>query len=128
MNKKGFTLAEILGVIVIVSLLSIIIIPNIINSINNQRGNISSAQTKMLKEATVLFLDNNKEKYPNTAGNRYCITIENLRDGGYLSNDFFNVITKENFDKKIEVTIGVYGKRNIEIVNKCTSTTTNILE
>ncbi len=41
--KNGFTLMELLGVIVIISLLMLLLIPNMIEQINNKKGNISNA-------------------------------------------------------------------------------------
>ena len=43
MKRKGFTLAEILGVIVILSLLMVIIVPTVINRITGTRDDAASA-------------------------------------------------------------------------------------
>lgn len=46
MKNKGFTLAEILGVIVLLALISIISISQITNRINSTKSKISDAQKK----------------------------------------------------------------------------------
>ena len=40
-RENGFTLAEILGVIVIVGLLSVVVVPTVMNNVNSQKGNFT---------------------------------------------------------------------------------------
>jgi len=51
MNKKGFTLAELLGVIVIVGILLLLIIPLIINGVKNKEGEVGNIQKNIIFEA-----------------------------------------------------------------------------
>ena len=47
MKNKGFTLIEVLGVIVILSLLLILIVPGIINRLSSKQEQTIETQTKL---------------------------------------------------------------------------------
>lgn len=64
-NKKGFTLAEILGVIVIIGLLLIISGPLIINRIRENKEETETAHNKLVYNAVEQLIDEESQKYPN---------------------------------------------------------------
>ena len=84
MGKRGFTLAEILGVIVIISLLLIIIGPSVINRITGTKGDAASAGEDIVFKATDEYISDHPEDFPNGKAGRYCITIKELLDEGKL--------------------------------------------
>ncbi len=57
MNKKGFTLVEILSVIVILSLLLILTIPSIRDALTNGKNKINEINKKQIEDATKLIVD-----------------------------------------------------------------------
>lgn len=83
--KKGFTLAELLGVIVIISVLALLVLPPIINQIRRQRDKISETTLKVLGESTYLYMDSNKDAYPIEPSLNYCITLQQLVDANLVS-------------------------------------------
>ena len=114
MNKKGFTLIEILGVIVIIGLLLLIVAPNLLNRINPKEEEISNLQEEMIKEAAILYLD-------ATHDSTNCIEIQTLVDHGYLNDDIKGVI--ENNDIKnqgLSVTRNSNNTYTIGNLNSCT--------
>ena len=123
MNKKAFTLAEILGVIVIVGLLSIIIVPNVINSIQSKKHSISDAQKEILFNAVELYMDSDKKTYTKNPGETYCISVEELQNKGYLSQQQFENITEpENGIKTINVNVDSdTGKVTMEVSSQSCS-------
>jgi len=59
-NKKGFTLVELLAVIVIISIVLIIFAPTLTNSINNKKQDASSTVEKLvLSSGRTYAIDNN---------------------------------------------------------------------
>ena len=54
---KGFTLAELLGVIVVIGLLLLLIIPAIINGVSSREDEVEAAQNEIIFEATAEYLD-----------------------------------------------------------------------
>ena len=55
MNKKGFTLVELLAVIVILAIVLIIAVPGVLTIIDNSRRDSLISSAKTLKDATRLF-------------------------------------------------------------------------
>ena len=84
MNKKGFTLTEILGVVVILGLLMLVITPAVLNRVSSHEEEVSGVQKEMLKEAVGLYL-----KDHNLSSG--CISIETLKNNGYLNDDYKGV-------------------------------------
>ena len=69
--KNGFTLMELLGVIVILSLLILLIVPNILEQVSNKEGDVNEAYKEAAVAAAQLYLDEN----PTAEG---CIPIDVL--------------------------------------------------
>lgn len=102
--KKGFTILEMLGVIILISLLVILIFPNITNSIKNKQKEIDSISIEILKQASNLYVQNNQKNYAKIDNNKYCITISELINSGYLKDSFKYNGEDIKDTKKIQVT------------------------
>ena len=113
MNKNGFTLAEILGVIVIIGLLLLIVTPNLVNRINPKEEDITKLQEEMIKEAAGFYVDNHSECFINDV---CTIDTDLLIKEGYLSDDFKDAKANEAICKKISIT---KGKTNVNITDGC---------
>lgn len=96
MQKNGFTLTEILAVVVILGMLMLIVAPNLLNSIQGKKTKVTEAQKQMIEEAANMYIENN-DVSENT-----CISFQTLIDAGYLNADFENV-TKDNTLNSITV-------------------------
>lgn len=57
MNKKGFTLVEVLAVLVILSLLLILTIPSIKNALTNGKNKINEINKKQIEDAAKIIVD-----------------------------------------------------------------------
>ena len=57
MNKKGFTLVEILAVLVILSLLLILTVPSIMDALNKGKNKINEINKKQIEDATKIIVD-----------------------------------------------------------------------
>ena len=87
MQKNGFTLTEILAVVVILGMLMLIVAPNLLNSIQDKKGKVTEAQKQMIEDAANMYIENNNVT-------NECISFKTLIDAGYLNDDFDNA-TKE---------------------------------
>ena len=86
MNRKGFTLIEMLAVVIILVLLIIIVFPSITNSVRNHSKKTDDLMFSMIKSATELYIsDFTSIKKEN--GNNYCIPISNLVENDYLKSN-----------------------------------------
>ena len=61
MNKKGFTLVELLVVVVIIAVLSIIIVPSVINVNKNINKRLLSEKIENIESSAILYANNNEE-------------------------------------------------------------------
>ena len=122
MNKKGFTLAEILGVIVIISLLLLLIMPTIINKISQNGDKAGEINDNLIFDAIDNYIEENiGTNKPGT----YCIPIQDLVDNGTLVSPVIDVETGEDItNKTIYVIIDNDGNITHEIVekDKCSAT------
>lgn len=92
MRKRGFTLVEMLAVVVIMGLLIIVALPQIQNLTASKRGTISDTAKKMLYEAADSYTSGDTATYQKlyiSADERtsYCITIKELIDAGKIEEE-----------------------------------------
>ena len=107
MNKKGFTLAELLGVIVLLSIISIIAITTVDVKLKEGRIKTCKAQEKNIFEGAKTWLIDN----PNDLNESKNVTIQALKDGGYLEEDLKNPMTDENYKDGTTVVITKNGEK-----------------
>ena len=83
--KKGFTLVELLGAIILLGLISLLIAVPIISRINNASNKISKATERIIKEHVMQYISENSNDFRSTKpGTKYYITLDELefnRDG-----------------------------------------------
>jgi len=84
MKNKGFTLMELLGVIIILALLMIIVFPSIVNSVKNSSNKTDDLTKELIYNAADLFIDEHINDYPKQNGNKYAIELKTLVDEGLL--------------------------------------------
>ena len=119
--KKGFTLVELLAVIIILGLLTIIAIPSIIGILNNEKENISDSMKNIIINAASLYIEDNSGVYPKVNNNVYCIKLESLVNDNRLSKPLKDPVTNKEIDlnKYVKVSI-INDLYNYDIVDICT--------
>lgn len=125
--NKGFTLIELLAVVTLIALLSLLVIPNITENINNKKGEISEANKKILESATDIYIEKNANNYAYTYeanGSTYCIPIQSLIAANILETPFKDEQGKEiDYSKIMKATYSyIYNGFEYEIVenSECT--------
>ncbi len=78
MNRKGFTLVEILAVIVILSLIMLLAYPSIMKSFNASKNKISELNKKQIEDATKIIID--EAIYCNMSNNTKNILGDNCNE------------------------------------------------
>lgn len=124
MKEKGFTLVELLGVIVILGLLTIVTVPPLLNQIKKSKDKLSSATIKILSAATEQHIDEHPSSYPIKTGNVYCITLKTLTDYGHLKSPILDASSGDEVNEttnSMKVTINGLNNYKIELVetNNC---------
>ena len=103
MNKKAFTLVELLGVIIILGILGLVIIPKVGNTITNGQEQAYKAQETTIRKAANDFLLDNTDLLED--GNTVTIKLGVLKQKGYLPINIKNPKTKTNFSNESRIVI-----------------------
>lgn len=79
--KKGFTLVEVIGVIVLLGVIILIVYPTITSTIKKTTGEISGATESLITSSADLYLD---KKNCTISVRTCCITINSIVQEGLL--------------------------------------------
>ncbi len=123
MKKNGFTLSELLGVIILLSILALIAFPPIIRQIKKSKETMSEATEKLIYNSADLYIKDRSDLYQKEAGENYCISLQSLVNERYLPQDIEDEDGKKiDLQKKVMLRIGNNGVVNYSIVNanQCT--------
>ena len=89
-NKKGFTLVELLGTIVIIGILSGLAISGVTRMINNAKKETSESQKKTIKMAAESYFQSNVKKLPKVIGSSSTVSAKELNDAKYITTELKN--------------------------------------
>lgn len=119
-NNRGFTLVEVLGVLVILALIFILAFPNVINRIVKGEQSVDNAAEGVVIEAAKDFVSENDI---NRQLEKYCLSVQDLVDDGYVTEE--NVGT-EMLTKHVEISISKI-KLDYELVDECTTVSSGVI-
>ena len=105
MNKKGFTLIELLGVIVVLALITLIIVPVVNSIIRDSKGEISKTNINTILQSAYDWSLKNSSKLPEEVGNETSVTIEELKKGGFLKKDIYDVLKNGDYSDTCAIKI-----------------------
>lgn len=120
-KENGFTLIELMGVIIILGVLAVIVTPMVINQIKNKTEEVDSVTNKLIESATSLYLKEISQEISH--GSVFCVSLRTLVNNGLLSEPITITSTgKEmSLDKVVKVTYNANGENSdfnkYEIVN-----------
>lgn len=85
MKQKGFTLVELLGVIIILGIISLIVIPIVSGTVKKQRNKLYNKQVSTIEDAAEGWGAENTDILPSLDGSTY-VSLDDLVIGGFLKN------------------------------------------
>ena len=91
-NKKGFTLMELLGTITIITIIMLIVFPNILNLVRKTEVKLTESQKQIIYSASNLYIANNSSEYEMKSGDVYNIKLNKLVSNNYLDSAFVDSI------------------------------------
>ena len=105
MNKKGFTLVELLAVIAILALLVIIALPNVLSMFNNAKKDLFLTEAKnVFKESTKKYISDNMHN--SNEGNIYCKSETDSKNPLDMDiGDTYYYIEKDSTGKTIKFVV-----------------------
>ncbi len=113
MNKKGFTLIEVLAVVLLLGLLALVVTPRVLEQKDKQEKKITESEKKILYADASEYVRNNT-KYNIKEGNIFCIRVNTLIDENKISMD------ADDFKGKIiKITVDENTNFNYDIVDEC---------
>lgn len=110
MNKKGFTLVELLAVIVVLGLISLLTVPTVGKIIRDNREKTANVNIDTILNAAYDFVQRNPSYLPNnidgTTGTK--ILLNDLITAGLIKEDMVNPKTDSKYNKNCEIIITYY--------------------
>ena len=116
MNKKGFTLVELLVVIMILGLIFGIAIPNIYDASNRTKIKTLSAKIKNIEKSAILYAQDEIDDFSETCtindNSFVCIeiSVQDLVNSKYFDSN--NITNPVNNESLINCKIQIYKKYN----------------
>ena len=104
MNKKGFTLVELLATIIILGLLTLLASTSVTKVLKESKGDLYKTQIKLVESAAEAWGAENIDKLPNAGECKY-LTLKNLQDYGLIDKDITNPKTGKKIDNNINIKI-----------------------
>lgn len=119
MKNRGYTLLEVLGVIVILAVLTTVVFPSLINFIKKSSDEIDEYSMKLISNAADLYIKARKDSYIEYNDNKYIIDVQDLIDEGNFPESIKKSDIENIKDKCIQVEYKGY-KFNYELKDKGT--------
>ena len=115
--KKGFTLVELMAVILLIGLLCVFAIPAVINQVGKKSEEVDDLTKEVIYSATELYIYDMNIVTPNCGD----ITLQKLIDGNYLDKSSATLASGSEIptNRIIKVTKDSYNQNQYELVKKC---------
>ena len=94
-NKKGFTLVEMLGVLIILVIIFMISFPTLTRVLKNTEEDLANSEKIIVVDATKDLLNSKKDIYIPNDDNTYCIAFETLMNQGKLTENQVENISED---------------------------------
>jgi prepilin-type N-terminal cleavage/methylation domain-containing protein len=108
LNRKGFTMPELLATIVIIGILSTIGIVIVVNVRENQREKFNETQNETFVETAKTYFNDNRSLLPQTPLSSEYVTLKELIDNNYLDDNFIDY-DKQSYDPESKVIVRKIG-------------------
>ena len=118
--KRGFTLVELLAVLILLGVVSLIAIPSIGKILNRSREKArESTKNELIKAAKNYYADNIRE-LPDD-GSYKCLSVSKIEENGYISNDdIVDPTTEEKLTGYVKIYFdNTYNQYTYEYVKSC---------
>ncbi|MDD3048630.1 MAG: prepilin-type N-terminal cleavage/methylation domain-containing protein [Bacilli bacterium] len=114
MNKKGFTLLELLAAVIILGILALIIIPTVLKTTDQFKEEAYNAMIKNVENATRIYINRNKDDITNinVVDSDISITLQTVIDSGLLKAPIKDPIKNIDIDTSTIINVHVVNKNN----------------
>ena len=105
MKNKGFTLAELLGVIIILGVIALITIGTVTNTMKENKEDLYDIQINNIIVGAKTWASSHVFELPEQDGESITLTLGELKQDGFVENDITNPKTNELFSNDLMVKI-----------------------
>ena len=124
-NEKGFTLVELLAVILVLGLVLVIAVPSVNKYLKSSKQKAFDIQINTMIESVEAYANTFRKVLPKNNGEEVRIALGQLKAEGLIKNDMTDPKTDKYFDDSIEFTIRKNGNNFIYEVDESTIITRN---
>lgn len=129
MKKTGFTLVELLAVIVLLAVVMLLVYPNVLEKVKEKDEEILTKKEELVYTAAYDYLYENKSLYPIRSGKVYCINMGYLSYLDRLPIDDYDDLLKDSDLSKNYVQVKIGESDNLyHIVTSTSDCTDGIIE
>lgn len=113
--KKGFTLVELVTTLVILSIIALIVTPNILVSVKDYKNQVYDTNIGTIKSATMSWVaDNiNDTHFPTDENTSLLVTIDELIENGSLNEGIVDPVNGGTFDDEDHDTFAIIDCINV---------------
>ena len=105
MKNNGFTLAELLGIIIILAVLTLIAMTSITNTMKESKEDLYDIQIDNIITGAKTWASSHAFELPENNGETITLTLEQLKQAGFVEEDITNPLTNELFENTLQVKI-----------------------
>lgn len=95
--NKGFTLVELLAVLIVLGILMTIVTTTILNQVDESKNKLNDAQIEIVKNASIEYA-NNKGLFKKS-NSSYNICLNDLKNEGLIDDVIINSLNKDYYIK-----------------------------
>lgn len=106
MNRKGFTLVELLAVLVLLSAIMYIAIPSISSSMERSKNKKKEKNIQLLEAAAEMYVADHRYAIQKQKNDSCYIVLDDLVSGGYVPSD----VIKNDDDELMGIIVYIKGK------------------
>lgn len=103
--RKGFTLIELMAAIIILSVISLIAVPLVEQTLVNIRKDSYDTQINSIRSSAKQWAASNMYSLPLNDGDQRILTLNELKLLGFVKKEIINPLTKEEFENNLEIAI-----------------------
>ena len=119
---KGYTFIELIGILVLISLITMLVTPVMIQYMDNRKEELYDIQIDHIELALKTWASENKEHLPEKDGEMITLTLLQLKQAEILSGDITNPVTDKLIPDDMTMTITKKKKNYVYKVNKDSGT------
>ena len=115
--KKGFTLIELIATLVILSIVAIIVVPNIDKNFKKMVKGVTDVQREAIIEASKNWANDNINSMPSVNDGVVYVYLKELKDGGYLSENVYKNTDLTNLKDEYQYLKNALQNKNYTLAN-----------